>query len=358
MLSHEQRLIRYGHPAYWVCQCVGWFGSAVGEIIVSSLHSQPTTLEIWFTLLGASLGVLITHMLRILISRQNWFIWSSRKQLLWSIIICLPAAALYALCFLPLVWECNAFNLKTSDQLAVVFATLFWTYSALLVWCGFYFGWHYLQTYQKTVIERARLDVALKEAELRALRAQINPHFLFNALNSVRALADTNPARAREAVTLLANLLRASLNSSNHEIVPLNRELETVKDYLALERIRFEDRLRVSFEIQPGTGEMSVPPLCLQTLVENAVKHGIAPSVSGGTINVTAQRVEDVFFLRVVNSPGRLNAPSDSTGLGLRNLSERVRLLFGEAAGVHLFAEEKHRVVAELRLPIKPQVSE
>jgi hypothetical protein len=347
--------VALGHPAYWVCQVAGWLGAATGEIIVSFLHSERSATEVSFTLFGASLGILISHGLRALVWWQNWFVWSSRKQLLGSVLVCLPAAALYVFFFFPLVWRLDPYQLQPAQQLAVGLATFFWTYSALLVWCGLYFGWHYLLKLQQAALDRVRLDAALKEAELRALRAQLNPHFLFNALNSVRALVERDPPGARRAVTILANLLRSSLYSSEHETVPFARELESVKDYLALEHIRFEDRLRVVYEIDPEACNTDVPALGVQILVENAVKHGISSRIEGGLISIAARVTGNWLVVRVTNSPGKLVPHIESGGMGLKNLAERLRLLFGAEASVTVRQTRPEVVTAELRLRLKDE---
>ncbi len=349
------RWIILGYPAYWICQCIGWFGSAAGEIMVSLLHSRRSGLEIGFTLLGACLGIAVTHLLRALIWWRNWFAWPWPRQLLCYLLACLPAAILYAVLFLPLVWHFDPYETAPDQQRRVVLDTLYWTYSALLVWCGFYFGWHYFLGYQKAALERVKLDAALHEAELRALRGQLNPHFLFNALNSIRSLIESNPTRARDAITLLANLLRGSLNSSEHRVIPLGREWEAVESYLALERIRLEDRLRLQYYLPHELLTTPVPPLCLQTLVENAVKHGISPSTTGGEITVTACREGEQLLLRVINTPGHLRPAPGHHGVGLRNLQSRIRLLFGAEAKLTLreIPGEPHPgVAATLHLPL------
>ena len=141
----DWRAMWLGHPSYWLCQFIGWFGGATGEIVASVLHSERTAFSAWFNLVGACLGVLISHLMRAVIWRQGWFEWSSGKQLLWSVVMCIPAALLYGAMFFPMVWGFDPYKVKPADVQAVAFATLFWSYSALVVWCGFYFGWHYLR---------------------------------------------------------------------------------------------------------------------------------------------------------------------------------------------------------------------
>jgi two-component system LytT family sensor kinase len=340
-----------GHPSYWVCQFIGWFGGATGEIVASVLHSERTAFSAWFNLVGACFGIVITHLLRGLILHQGWFQWSSRKQLLWSIFLCIPAACIYVAMFFPLIWVFDPYKVKPEENGAVAFAAFFWSYSALVVWSGFYFGWHYLRHYQQAALDRANLNAALKDAELRALRIQLNPHFLFNALNSIRSLVESNPGRAREAVTLLANLLRGALSSSEKEMVPLSRELEAVKYYLALEEIRFEERLRTKFEIAPEAQDALVPPFAVQTLVENAIKHGVGTHVDGALIRIEASRSSSFLHILVSNTPGRLLAGGRSTGVGLKNLRSRLALHFEGQAELSLREAGPGNVLAEMTIP-------
>jgi two-component system LytT family sensor kinase len=340
-----------GHPSYWVCQFIGWFGGATGEIVASVLHSERTAFSAWFNLVGACFGIVITHLLRALIWQQGWFNWPSRKQLLWSVVLCIPAACAYVAMFFPLIWAFDPYKVKPEENGAVAFAAFFWSYSALVVWCGFYFGWHYLRHYQQAALDRANLNAALKDAELRALRIQLNPHFLFNALNSIRSLVESNPGRAREAVTLLANLLRGALSSSEKEMVPLNRELAAVECYLALEEIRFEDRLRTRFEVTPEAQEALVPPFAVQTLVENAIKHGVSAHVDGALIRIEASRGSNSLHIRVSNTPGQLLTRTRSSGVGLKNLRSRLLLHFEGRADVSLREDGANQVVAELTIP-------
>jgi sensor histidine kinase YesM len=204
--------------------------------------------------------------------------------------------------------------------------------------------------------ERLRLVSSQQEAELRALKSQVNPHFIFNSLNSLRSLIEEEPARARLAVTQLANLLRYSLQSSQRETVPLEEEIRVANDYLALEQVRYEGRLRLRIDVSPETLTLPVPPMLLQTLVENAVKYGIAQRREGGEIAIIARCDGNVLRLQVTN-PGTPDASikisSESTGVGLRNAAERLRLLFSEHATLQLRLDGP-LVVAEVLIPLKP----
>ncbi len=193
------------------------------------------------------------------------------------------------------------------------------------------------------------LQLTLREAELQALQQQVNPHFLFNCLNSIRALVVEDPPRAQEMVTRLANMLRYGLGRRVRDTVPLSVEMEIVGDYVALESVRFEERLRVQIDMDPATRHAEVPPMLLPTLVENAVKHGIAAAPSGGTLAVRAARDGALLQIEVANSGG-LGTPRPEA-VGLANLRERLRLLYGDRARFTLTAEDPGRVVARITMP-------
>lgn len=234
----------------------------------------------------------------------------------------------------------------------------------MIGWLCVYYFYHVFERLQRLQVDQLSLVASAKEAELRALKSQVNPHFLFNSLNSLRALIDEDAPRARESVTRLANMLRYSLQSGQLETVPFEDELRIVEDYLALEQIRHENRLRVRWEIAPAARAASLPPMLLQTLVENAVKYGISVRRGGGEIGIAAQICGDDLVLRVTN-PGTLGAPASnaaakagsSTGVGLRNASERLNLLFGDRARLELRAADADTVAAEVVLPLPARVS-
>jgi hypothetical protein len=202
-----------------------------------------------------------------------------------------------------------------------------------------------------------QLEQTLREAELVALEAQLNPHFLFNSLNSIRALVTVEPARAQDMLTRLANVLRSTLDRHRLRTVPLATELESVSDYLALEAVRFQDRLRTTIDVDPAASTCAVPPLLLHTLVENAIKHGIGRLAAGGDVVVRARRAGDTVSVDIENTgslPSFVAAEAQTTHgrqMGLANVRERLRLMYGERATVSL-VERQGRVVATVHLPV------
>jgi sensor histidine kinase YesM len=192
-------------------------------------------------------------------------------------------------------------------------------------------GFNYAIVFYRMAVERAKAAeqarAELAQAELRALRAQINPHFLFNTLNSIASLIATQPRAAEETTTRLAEVFRYALQASDRDQAPLARELEFVRSLLAIERTRFGDRLRVEESIEPGLEAASVPTLLLQPLVENAVRHGVSDRPGGGTVRIAARREGDRLVLEVADDgPGIDDSAAPSgTGFGLHSVRERLR---------------------------------
>jgi len=182
-------------------------------------------------------------------------------------------------------------------------------------------------------------QVTAREAELRALRAQLNPHFLFNSLNSISALAGADPEGARDMCGLLGDFLRTSLSLGGRERVTLEEELALAGRYLAVEQVRFGPRLMVERAIEPAALRCLVPPLLIQPLVENAVKHGVADRVEGGVLRIAARRRGDTLEISVENPRDRAAPPRRGTGLGLENVRQRLAALDPRQAHLDVFEE-------------------
>jgi two-component system sensor histidine kinase AlgZ len=207
-----------------------------------------------------------------------------------------------------------------------------------------------LEAHQEAVRRALELEIASREAELRTLRAQIHPHFLFNSLNSINALIATRPEEARRLCVRLGDFLRRSLSVGSRERIPLGEELDLAEQLLSIERVRFGDRLVPEISADDAAREVLVPPLVLQPLVENAVTHGIAQMLDGGTIRLEAYRRGDQLRIVVENPRDPDSADRRGTGIGLQNVRRRLAALYGADADLGVFAErEAFRV--ELRLP-------
>jgi hypothetical protein len=196
-----------------------------------------------------------------------------------------------------------------------------------------------------------QLQVQAREAELRALRAQIDPHFLFNSLQSISALTTVDPAAARRMCLLLADFLRDTLALGARERIPLASEVALARRFLAIEQVRFGDRLRVDVDTN-GADACLMPPLLLQPLVENAVTHGIAHVIEGGIVTIRASRGSATVTISIDN-PSDADRPAGSgTGLGLRNVRERLRSLYGTDAALRIEEADGH-FRSRLELPLE-----
>jgi LytS/YehU family sensor histidine kinase len=203
----------------------------------------------------------------------------------------------------------------------------------------------------KIEIQKVKLESLVKELELNTIKSHINPHFIFNALNSIRALVDENPERARTAITELSNILRSSMQSEKLATVPFEKELNIVKDYLALEHIRFEDRLMVEFDIDEDTLDQPIPPMMLQTLVENAIKHGVGKQKQGGLVKIISD-FRDNHHEVIVQNTGSFTKEGISDGFGISSTHDRLKLLFGKKAHFSISNKGNDLVEAVIVMPI------
>jgi anti-sigma regulatory factor (Ser/Thr protein kinase) len=345
---------------YVVCQCGGWLSLLGMQVFFSFVfakgHYEPRVQNLALVTMVVLLGWLISHFSRGVAHRWRWKELSWRRLAPLILLVSALQSALWSAIGHTYTYGVPGIATTGGPGLPLLFVVT-WVNGMVIFtgwWCVYFF-YHLFDRYNSLQIEQLRLASEVKEAELRALKSQVNPHFIFNALNSLRALIDEDPARARQAVTQLANLLRYSLQSAQAETVPFEDELRVVSDYLALEQVRHEERLRLRLDVAPETLSMRVPPLILQTLVENAVKYGISPRPEGGEIGIEARVEQGVLRLRVTN-PGEL-APhfalqpdGRSTGLGLKNAAERLRLSFGDRAQLQVRGEAA-LVVAEVLVP-------
>ena len=339
--------------AYWACQCAGWGTYALANAALFSSAGASARSLLW--VFGASaLGLGLTHALRAEARRRRWAELPILRLALRVVPVSVVLSSITALCGLAgLVAAGSADQLSAAGFFISVFN-----------WSAVYFGWQLiyfavalLRRSRRAELEALELRAAAHEATLRALKAQLDPHFLFNALNGIRAMIAIDPERARDLVTQLAALLRHALSGA--DTVTLGKELEVVRGYLAIEGARFDDRLRVSIEVPDEALREQVPTFLVQTLVENAIKHGIARLASGGEINISAWLNPAELFVGVRNTraPPEPPAAAASTGLGLANARERLRLLFGDRASLLLDINSVEHTVALARLPRQPSAT-
>jgi hypothetical protein len=354
--------------AYWLCQVGGWsVWFLINGLLVALIAEDPER-QAWgigFWGLNAALGFGVTHGFRTLVKRWRWTEMPLRRFAPRVVAACLVMAVAVALAtkgisaalepWKPALEQPEGFELDPT--VAFVGFTLN-TAFVFFVWSLLYFGLHYFWNFRQAEVDRWRLEAEAQAATLKALELQLNPHFFFNSLNSVRALIVEDPTRAQRAVTRLAALMRYTLQAGEATTVPLAREMKMVRSYLELEAIRYEERLRFCLDAEERAERRPVPLLLVQTLVENALKHGIAHRTEGGRVDVTARVTEDGSLRLVVENTGTLDdAPATdangeaTTGVGLRNARTRLRLLFGDAATLRLDATPHDTVRAVVCIP-------
>ncbi|MEM1055596.1 MAG: histidine kinase [Bacteroidota bacterium] len=347
--------------AYWICQLSGWTLYAAVNLLLGALYNGITLEGLAFSLGASLLGLGATHALRAVALRMDWLslpVAGLAVRMGGGSVVAAFAMAALAVVFFAVALPDN----PEAPGLAVSYlgAAFNWT-ALLLLWSGIYAGVHLVRRWREAERERARaeaerwrLEAVAREAELRALQAQVNPHFLFNSLNTVRALIAEDPDRARGAVTELSDLLRYALGAGKRETVPLRDELATVRRYLALEGLRFEHRLAADVRADADALAAPVPPMVIQTLVENGIKHGISATPEGGTLRVEA-RAEAGGVRVIVESPGVLEADAEpESGVGLANAAERLRRLCGDRAALVVRQSDAHTVRAEVLVPLTP----
>jgi two-component system, LytTR family, sensor histidine kinase AlgZ len=269
-------------------------------------------------------------------ARPQWFRWSSRVAAMFA--ACVAGSLIAGLIFVALRWQpMDAYwpqflgSLKFAALLTIGAGLTIGIYSTLR------------ERLEETTLqlrtkelERERALKLATEAQLASLESRIHPHFLFNTLNSISSLIPEDPARAERLVEQMAALLRFSLDANQSGLVPLASELKIVADYLDIERARFGERLRYQIDVPAGLNESRIPPLSLQTLVENSVKHAIAPDRAGGEIRITGACEDGVCRVEVSDSGPAFLLESAPSGHGLDNLKDRLSALFGDRAALIL----------------------
>jgi signal transduction histidine kinase len=332
---------------YWICQAAGW-GSFLAYVLIAYLATNPVYRP-WdvasIIFFNGVVCPVVTHRLRAWMHANGWMQLPARR--LWWRCAAFAVVAAFALTgavAIGIVATRSAPSPVPVQALAGIFAGFLWAFAG---WLTIYYVVHVRRRRDALQIE---LQMAAHEAELRALRAQINPHFLFNCLNSLRHLIGVSPDRAQAMVTSLADLLRYSLDADRRDLAPLSAELRMVDEYLGLERVRFEERLRVERAVDPAALTVLVPTMLLQSLVDNAIKHGIAELVQGGVVRIEATVTHAELTLRVRNT-GALKPPADRAGQGLQNARDRLRLLYDGAASLSL-SNADGMTEALVRIPV------
>lgn len=342
---------------YWQIQFIGWVTASLYWGL-SAFFSGNFIWKIGIAdlILDVTIGIALTHLYRNFALKRGWTKFNLKQLVPKMLFGILVLATVYMFLIVGKLYLVRLFILKSNPLSFMVFfqsvqLQIFITGTRLMsIWILAYHLYHYSRLELQTVKENARLSVIIKEAQLNNLSAQLNPHFFFNALNNIKFLVLENPNSARRAIDLLSELLRNSLNSNIGRLVPLNDEINLVRDYLELEKIRFEERLEVKIEITADVSKHLILPFSIQSLVENAIKHGIEKRKIGGCITVKVEEEYNVMKISVQNS-GRLSNEIKGSGIGLNNLKERLLLQYNGNASFEIKEIDNETVLATLLLP-------
>ena len=317
---------------YWVAQLSGWF--AYGALVLTAIagREKVVTWDVYISIISwIIVGIGITHLQRFFFIRLGW-LEKKLPQLIPLVLFSSLVSALLinaSLLVVDLIIKPTAVVMNELSLSHLILGTISMGF-IVLFWNAIYFTFHFFQKSRKQEVSNLELTASNRESELKNLRSQLNPHFLFNSLNSIRALVDIEPAKAKTSITTLSNLLRQSLMMGKENMVTVEQELDMVRNYLDLEKIRFEERLQVQWEIDDTLLSKEIPPFSVQMMAENAVKHGISNRKEGGEVIVSTLQIEGGFTLQIVNS-GELGTSVD-LGVGIQNIKQRLKLQFGERA--------------------------
>lgn len=337
---------------FWIGQAFGWGLFFIFNILVQS-YVHGFMWEDWLgTALLVASGVLVTSLFRKPLKqmKNRLSTWKFILFLLFSSVAISVLITLLGLYGISLSSHLFFEEVYIPDQMAIVRNVVNMEMLAM-VWIVAYSGGQYFLSLRKSKEDHLLLEGSLKDARMNVLKGQINPHFMFNSMNNIRALMLEDVAKAREMITSLSEMLRYSLNSSKREKVSLAEELDIVRHYIALAEIQLEDRLVFQMKKQIAENNISIPPMMIQMLVENAIKHGIGKAKNGGKLLVEITRENDLLSICVQND-GELSHEKSETGIGIENIRKRLELLYNGKASFAL-AAENNTVRASIKLPLE-----
>lgn len=333
---------------YIASQLVGWASYIIIAFFLNQIAGVPVDKQLIYSLITAFvLGLVFSHIYRAIILKYNWLGLSIVKIIPRFVFGSLFMSALFELFYIGithlLFGSVIEWNIMVQEMVSWIIL--------FILWSLIYFFYHFFKNYKTEEIKNLKWEALKNEIELNKLKSQLNPHFMFNSMNTIRALIDENPKKAKLAVTQFSNILRSNLLMGRQKLIPLEQEIKLVNDYLAVESYRYEERLRFEIEIDPSTTGIMVPPLMIQTLVENGIKHGISKLPSGGEINVTTKLTEKGLEIRIINSGQYISDKISTTGFGLANTKERLQLLFGKRAKMNITNFNEYQVLTEIFIP-------
>lgn len=343
---------------YWLLQVFGW--GVFHFLVAANAYGQDKLSNKYLTVIVLlfAMALIVSHIIRAIFIRWDWLSLSIFKLTPRVFLISfIGASAIYFSQFLSGAWYYNNILDLLNKPILDHFTSILSWWIMLIIWCAIYLAYHFFNKSKKEEIKNLQLKASQNEIELNQLRSQMNPHFIFNSLNSIKALISESPKDAKKAIGQLSTILRSSLQSGREKTITIQEELNTVKAYLTLEKIRFEERLSYSINAADQVSPLPIPPLMLQTIVENAVKHGISKIARGGEIVINITRDENYIVILVTNDGTLEVSYPDRKGIGVSNTKKRLEILYGNNYYWDLKEEDK-KVIAQIKYPYKTTLNE
>jgi len=331
---------------YWVCQFLGWGSVALYWSYFQINDQVPLLTGVLSVLIPAGLAIGYTHFYRNLAHRYEWVNLPIRKLIPVITLAWIAITGLYT--GVAMLNSTFVYGGVGTEAFLGMF-TGGTRYAA--IWLLAFHLYHFSQYRSRHELRQIKGDMLNLEAQYQNLNAELNPHFLFNALNSIKALTIEDPAKSRKAVDLLSDILRKSIHVSKFQKIQLSSEIERVQSYLELEQMRFEERLSYTIDISSELQHALLPPLSLLNLVENAVKHGIEKNLEPGTIDIKGYTDQGHLIIEVINTGYLFD--TNTAGVGIKNTKDRFALLYKEQANLLLETLDKNQVMAQIKIPLE-----
>lgn len=338
---------------YLLLQFGGWLFYTIIALFLIRIQNEPITLKFVTALfLIYVIGIGCTHIYRNWIHKMGWKKLNI-SQLIPSIltaviILSFVFQALYILGRFIMFHEPQPLDFTSNIGNILNWSLL------LGMWSVIYFAYQFFERYRTEEIKNLKWEASKNEIELNKLKSQLNPHFIFNSMNSIRALIDENPIKAKRSVTQLSNILRKTLMMGRKKTVLFEEEMAIVNDFIELEKTRYEERLDFEADIHEEAYTYQIPSLMIQTLIENGIKHGISKIPEGGKIDLRAHVIEDNLIIEIENNGELIENSQPETGFGIINTTQRLHLLYGDQATFKISNSDNHTVLTRVSLPKEP----
>ncbi|UTA48044.1 histidine kinase [Simiduia sp. 21SJ11W-1] len=353
-----QKILTQPNYQFWALNLFGWAGYGFFVALSAIFWDRHFGMQVAYTLLSVTTGLMLSLGLREFFKK----IWNMNALLrgIYSLLAVIVTTGLWSYLKMEVFFYLNQ-DMKTDRSLYEYLGWYTYSFFIFLSWAALYFSLKYYRMLQAEKEKTLKAQAMAHEAQLKMLRYQLNPHFLFNTLNAISTLIlEKETATANGMVTELSKFLRYSLDNNPMQKVTLAQEVETLKLYLGIEKLRFEERLNIHFRISESARNAHIPNLLLQPLIENAIKYAIAKSPNGGTIELDADVLHNQLSIQLTDDgPGiadipvalRERAEGQHGGVGLANTRERLHELYGAAHSFELENIEPHGLRITIRIP-------